>query len=77
MWSSRGVEGLQKAIGGGLKRGEVGFKGTEGYRGVRCGNGTVAMKALLNVSVLNVNRPPYVSAFLDLIIDLIIPRFDM
>ena len=34
MWSSRGVEGLQKAIGGGLKRGEVGFKGTEiGFKG--------------------------------------------
>ena len=51
--------------------------GTEGYRGVRCGNGTVPMKALLNVSVLNVNHPPYESAFLDLIINLIIPRFDM
>ena len=51
--------------------------GTVGYRGVRCGNGTVPMKALLNVSVLNVNRPPCVSAFLDPIIDLIIPRFDM
>ena len=38
--------------------GEVGFKGTEGYRGVRCGNGTVAMKALLYESVLNVNHPP-------------------
>ena len=34
MWSSRGVEGLQKAIGGGLKRGEVGFKGAEiGFKG--------------------------------------------
>lgn len=57
--------------------GEVGFKDTEGYRGVRCGNGTVPMKALLNVSVLNVNHPPDVSAFLDLIINLIIPSFDM
>ena len=57
MWSSRGVEGYW----GGLKRGEVGFKGTEGYRGyggVRCGNGTVPMKALLYESVLNVNHPP-------------------
>ena len=44
---------------------------------VRCGNGTVPMKALLNVSVLNVNHPPYVSAFLDPIINLIIPSFDM
>lgn len=57
--------------------GEVGFKDTEGYRGVRCGNGTVPMKALLNVSVLNVNYPLRVSAFLDLIINLIIPSFDM
>ena len=71
-------------MGGGLKRGEVGFKGTEigfkgteGYRGVRCGNGTVPMKALLYESVLNVNHPPYESAFLDPIINLIIPRFDM
>ena len=38
--------------------GEVGFKGTEGCRGVRCGNGTVAKKALLYESVLNVNHPP-------------------
>ena len=38
--------------------GEVGFKGAEGCRGVRCGNGTVAMKALLYESVLNVNHPP-------------------
>ena len=57
--------------------GEVGFKGTVWYRGVqrgvRCGNGTVPMKALLNVSVLNVNHPPDVSAFLDLIINLIMP----
>ena len=62
---------------------EVGFKGAEGTEGygvevtlvlrVRCGNGTVPMKALLNVSVLNVNHPPYVSAFLDPIINLIIP----
>ena len=44
---------------------------------VRCGNGTVAKKALLNVSVLNVNHPPDESAFLDPIINLIIPRFDM
>lgn len=29
---------------------------------VRCGNGTVAKKALLNVSVLNVNHPPPMKA---------------
>ena len=59
-------------------------RGTEGYGvevtlvlRVRCGNGTVPMKALLNVSVLNVNYPLRVSAFLDLIINLIIPSFDM
>ena len=55
---------------------DIGFKGTEGYRGyrgVRCGNGTVPMKALLYESVLNVNHPPDVSAFLDLIINLIMP----
>ena len=33
-------------------------RGAEGYRGVRCGNGTVAKKALLYESVLNVNHPP-------------------
>ena len=47
----------------GFKGTEIGFKGTEGYRGVRCGNGTVPMKALLNVSVLNVNRPPLCKRF--------------
>ena len=61
----------------GFKGTEIGFKGTEGYRGVRCGNGTVPMKALLYESVLNVNYPPYESAFLDPIINLIIPSFDM
>ena len=52
---------------------EVGFKGAEGTEGygvevtlvlrVRCGNGTVPMKALLNVSVLNVNHPPLCKRF--------------
>ena len=73
----KGCRGVVEGDWGWVKRGEVGFKGTEGYRGVRCGNGTVPMKALLNVSVLNVNHPPDVSAFLDPIINLIIPRFDM
>ena len=42
----------------GFKGTEIGFKGTEGYGVVRCGNGTVPMKALLYESVLNVNHPP-------------------
>ena len=33
-----GFKGCRRLLGGGLKRGEVGFKGTEGYRGVRCGS---------------------------------------
>lgn len=53
--------------------GELGLRyrgGTEGYGvevtlvlRVRCGNGTVPMKALLNESVLNVNHPPLCKRF--------------
>ncbi len=73
MWSSRGVEGYWGWVKKGVRLVLRVQRGTEGYRGVRCGNGTVPMKALLNVSVLNVNHPPDVSAFLDPIINLIMP----
>ena len=60
--------------------GEVGFKGTVWYRGVQ--RGTVWEWNSSDESAIKCKRfkrkpSPDVSAFLDLIINLIIPRFDM
>ena len=49
---------------------------TKGDERVRCGNGTDTGSSALFESVFNVNLPP-VSAFLDPIINLITPLFDI